>query len=727
MEALHPLLEALLRHAGDAVRRGGGGLRSTLRVRLGHDRHPGGERRRDRADHDRLLERRQDRARPPRRREPDRACRSRTGPARHAARRARGGGPQRSTTHGGVSPSGIGRAIWNNVTGGGLAGRLDDHPAVREERLPDPGAIVRSASSRRLVLAVKLETVVSKDEILGDYLNTIYFGRGAYGIETAAERVLRRAGVSELTARAGGRARRDHQVARRLRPGDQPGQAPGPLELRARRHGRAGLAHAEAARRRAELPEDHEEEARETGSPVRTASCSTMVEQAARRSSGFTEDGDRARRPARHLDFDQQGAERGHRRRSRSGPDHRAPRACASASRRCEPGTGEVVAMYGGADFLDDQVNNATQALGQAGSTFKPFALAAATEQGVAARLDVERQLADHRRRLQGQQLRRRVATARSPCSRATETVVNSVYVALESQIGYDQVVDAAVRAGIPADTPGWTSTTDLHLRRSAPPRRTSSTWPSAYATFADRGQQRARPRSLTEVVGPNGGVLFELAPDAPTQAFASDVADTVNYALQQGRHQRHRLRGARRSAVRPRARPARPTSNKSAWFVGYTPQLAAAVHARQGRTPTGIPVSMSGTGGMTHRDRRLVPGAHLDGLHEGRARRASRSRSSSPRRTSPTVGDAAATPASIAHDEPDATPTSAHADADADQLRRPSRHRRRRRRPRRRPAAADRRRRQPSAVAERGAGRRRSRPARHERGQPVRGRRTAP
>ena len=45
-----------------------------------------------------------------------------------------------------------------------------------------------------------------------------------------------------------------------------------------------------------------------------------------------------------------------------------------------EPVTGEFVAMYGGANYLEDQFNNATMASQQAGSTFKPFGLAAATE-----------------------------------------------------------------------------------------------------------------------------------------------------------------------------------------------------------------------------------------------------------------------------------------------------------------------------------------------------------
>ena len=47
------------------------------------------------------------------------------------------------------------------------------------------------------------------------------------------------------------------------------------------------------------------------------------------------------------------------------------------------PGSGEVLAMYGGTDFITDQINNATRQFAQAGSTFKPFALASALGQGL--------------------------------------------------------------------------------------------------------------------------------------------------------------------------------------------------------------------------------------------------------------------------------------------------------------------------------------------------------
>ena len=87
--------------------------------------------------------------------------------------------------HGGISPLGVGRAIWNNLSGGSTQGgstitqQYAKNAYLSQDRSWD-------RKLREALLAFKLETVVSKSQILEDYLNTIYFGRGAYGIEAAS-------------------------------------------------------------------------------------------------------------------------------------------------------------------------------------------------------------------------------------------------------------------------------------------------------------------------------------------------------------------------------------------------------------------------------------------------------------------------------------------------------------------------------------------------------------
>jgi membrane peptidoglycan carboxypeptidase len=148
------------------------------------------------------------------------------------------------------------------------------------------------------------------------------------------------------------------------------------------------------------------------------------------------------------------------------------------------------------------------------------------------------------------------------------------------------------VRAGIPADTPSLTPVRTVALGVSSPHVIDIA---GAYATFANRGQQ-VQTTMIKEVRGPNGGVLLQLDP-SPKQAFSSDVADTVNFAL------RKVVTDGTGFAAKGLGRPAAGKTgttnrNLSAWFAGYTPQLAAAVMLVKDGAD-GNPVSMSGVGGL--------------------------------------------------------------------------------------------------------------------------------
>lgn len=88
--------------------------------------------------------------------------------------------------HGGFSITGIARAAWNNLTGGSTQGGS----TITQQYAKNAFLTADRTWSRKLeelLISVKLETQTSKDEILGDYLNTIYWGRGSYGIETASQ------------------------------------------------------------------------------------------------------------------------------------------------------------------------------------------------------------------------------------------------------------------------------------------------------------------------------------------------------------------------------------------------------------------------------------------------------------------------------------------------------------------------------------------------------------
>jgi penicillin-binding protein 1A len=88
--------------------------------------------------------------------------------------------------HNGVSIRGIARAAWENLTGGKI---LEGGSTITQQYVKNTVLTPERTVTRKLkeaVLAIKLERRYSKKEILGFYLNTIYLGRGAYGIEAAA-------------------------------------------------------------------------------------------------------------------------------------------------------------------------------------------------------------------------------------------------------------------------------------------------------------------------------------------------------------------------------------------------------------------------------------------------------------------------------------------------------------------------------------------------------------
>ncbi|HEY3007933.1 MAG TPA: transglycosylase domain-containing protein [Micromonosporaceae bacterium] len=88
--------------------------------------------------------------------------------------------------HGGVDYAGIARAAWNNFTGGETQGASTITQQYARHAANLTG-VTYARKVREAVIASKLNSQYSKDEILGFYLNTIPFGRGAYGIEAAAK------------------------------------------------------------------------------------------------------------------------------------------------------------------------------------------------------------------------------------------------------------------------------------------------------------------------------------------------------------------------------------------------------------------------------------------------------------------------------------------------------------------------------------------------------------
>lgn len=489
--------------------------------------------------------------------------------------------------HGGFSIRGISRAIYTNLIGASGAGggstitqQYAKNAYLTQER-------TLSRKYKELVLSIKLETIVAKDQILNDYLNTIYFGRGTYGIATAANQYFDK-NVVELNLSESALLAAIIQAPNALAPEDN-------LEGLTNRwnyvlDGMATQGWITAEERsNVQFPMIVPNKALDTfGGPQ-----GYLIEQVRQTmfENGISEDQINLSGLRVITTFNKVAQDALFKAVLEEGPTQNIEGLRIGVA-SVRPETGEVVAIYGGADYLVNQFNNATQMIGQAGSTFKPFTLAAALENNITLATTFSGknktmvdnyEVVNYGGKSYGDQI---------TLLKATENSVNSAYVELANLVGPEVVFEAAKRAGIPADSVGMEPNLAFTLGTTSPNVVDIA---AAYATFASRGLQ-VSPSYIISVTASSGEVIFKLSPK-PVQAFSTDIADTVNYALQKvvtagtGK--------AAKALGRPVAGKTGTTNeNKSALFAGYTPELATAVmFVKDG--PDGLPITLSGTGGL--------------------------------------------------------------------------------------------------------------------------------
>ena len=488
--------------------------------------------------------------------------------------------------HGGFSVRGIIRAFFNNATSNTTAGGSTiTQQYAKNAYLSQEQTIKRKV--REVILSVKLETMITKEKILENYLNTIYFGRKAYGIETGANAYFGKA-AKDLTLAESAFLASIIQAPNGLAPEKN-------LEgLMARwNYTLDGMVEkgwiTEQERMLQVFPSFLEDKninsfAGPTGH---------LVEQARQElfRLGITEDQINRAGLRVTTTFNKQAQDAAISAVIEEGPTE-GTEGLRIGMAAVRPGTGEVVAIYGGADYLEDQFNNATQAIGQAGSTFKPFTLAAALENNfslgsVFSGMNKTKvgtyEVVNYGSNSYGEWITLLLAT---------ENSVNSAYVQLADQVGLETVYQAAIRAGIPAGEVGMMPNLAFTLGTASPNVVDIA---NGYATFAARGLQ-ADLAYIKVIAAKNGDVLYEHNPQ-PVQAFSTDVADTVSYALKKVVEVGTGT-AARRLGFPAAGKTGTTNDNKSALFAGYTPDLAAAImFTKDG--PNGEAVSLSGTGGM--------------------------------------------------------------------------------------------------------------------------------
>jgi peptidoglycan glycosyltransferase len=478
----------------------------------------------------------------------------------------------------GFDLTGIVRAAWNQLRGGAGGGSTITQQYVKNTLVGDEATLWRKY--REMVVAVKISKQRSKDEILGDYLNAIYFGRGAYGVQSAAHAYFGKP-VTDLTPAEGALLAGLIQSPSRWDPALNPDKAVQRWHFVLDGMVAQGWL----------SPTDRDAAAFPTTVPRRPSAggvpadarghivtaVRTELEDLGITDQELSQEGLRITTtvdPARQ----KAAVEAAH-----AGLAGQ-PVNLRSAMVAVDPATGGVLAYYGGDNGTGLDYARVRRL---AGSTFKPFVVLAGLREtppvGLGETFDGTAR--PGLRNAEG------ADCARCDLKQAMTVSNNVVFHTVARRVGPQKVADAARAAGItsPLDDPdegialGNKEVSTLELA-------------SAYATIAGGGIWHP-PHLVSQVVTADGRVLYRANPDGERR-FPEQVARNVTEAMLEVADRDGLGLGRRPVAAKTGTVQSRfPGENNDAWMAGFTPQLAASVWLGTDRnspirTATGEPIS---------------------------------------------------------------------------------------------------------------------------------------
>jgi penicillin-binding protein 1A len=481
---------------------------------------------------------------------------------------------RRFYSHFGIDPIGVARAVWQNYR----RGRIVEGGSTITQQLTKVLFLTPDKSLERKMkeaaLALELERRYSKDRILEMYMNQVYFGNGAYGVEAAARTYFGKS-VTELSLKEAALLAGLPRAPSTYSPFEHPEAAKRRREVVLRRMAEYGALKEPDAKKlaRADLGLIPPERRRTTGQyfleyvqqtleakygadmvfkgglNVYTTLNPTMqlaAEQSLRDGLKALEGRSKAAKPGEHPE---------------------------GAIVTIEPQTGYVRAMVGGYDFFRSEFNRAVQARRQPGSAFKPFVYIAALESGFTPASRVEDAPVSYAIGPNGQAWKPdnydRKFRGLTTLQQAIEESVNVVTVKLQEQIGLNRTVRVARRLGI-------TSPLDVNLSLAlGTSDLTLLELTSAYAALANQGAWLP-PTTVRYVTDAQGKLLEENVAE-PKDAVAPETAYVITHMLR-GVVERGTGQAAK-ALGRPIAAKTGTTNDYSnAWFVGFTPRIATGV-----------------------------------------------------------------------------------------------------------------------------------------------------
>jgi membrane peptidoglycan carboxypeptidase len=481
----------------------------------------------------------------------------------------------------GFDVMGIGRAAWNQLTGGTGGGSTITQQYVKVATGEDDYSLLRKY--REVVIAAKMTKQNSKEQIMEDYVNTIYFGRGAYGIQAASQayfgKNVQDLNVSEAAVLAG-----TIQAPSKWDPAKNLPQA----QFRWNfvldgmvAEGWLSPADRAAARYPATIPpqqvgglptDDRAHVAKRVLDELEEHGISR--EQLARDGGRITTTIDpRAQDLARDAVLTELDGQ---------------PQNLHSALVAIDPHSGAVLAYYGGKEGTGFDL--AGGPAWNPGSSFKPFAVLAALEKGISIESIYD---GDSPLKIDGIDYANSESRSYNALSlrEAMKLSVNTTFVQLADALGPQAVRDAAIRAGIPAEIDGKPSMLEpnggppgVGIALGQYPVHTID-MAGAYATFAAEGMRNA-PFFVREYLDARGNANYthsadpERAFDAQNPERNAQLARNVTATMTEvARASKIPLNGGRQVAAKTGTHQRGDTgTNSAAWTVGYTPSISTAV-----------------------------------------------------------------------------------------------------------------------------------------------------
>ncbi|MFS0695932.1 transglycosylase domain-containing protein [Streptomyces nitrosporeus] len=520
----------------------------------------------------------------------------------------------------GIDPMGIARAVYNMALGGETqGGSTITQQYVKNSMLSQDQTISRKV--KELFITLKVGNTVGKEEVMEGYLNVSYYGRGASGLQAAARTYFGK-DASELDASECA------FLATLLKgptyydpaghPEIDPKQATEEANTeRAQRRWKwildeevkDGRLSAEEREKYKEFPklQEPKKEAKlggQTGYLVDLATDYFL----AHNEQNITEQQLARGGYEIHTTFDKKKVKQLETAVTRVYKEKIDEKARPTLDSHVEFGgasidtkTGAILATYGGQDATKHYTNNADTTGAQVGSTFKPFVLAAGMQygkrdpklgpdQGESDRTPVSPKSiynGDHDLKIKqyngeiwedkdGNQWRQANDGDHSygdiTLRYAMEQSANSPYVQLGMDVGTDKVKEVALAAGLRDDSFMADATVPSYSIGTSSP--SAIRMAGAYATFATSGKQN-EPYSVKEVKH-KGVVIYEHEKKTKTamdSVIADNVTDVLKNVVENGTGKPARLEG--RDAA---GKTGTTDGNRSAWFVGYTPQISTAV-----------------------------------------------------------------------------------------------------------------------------------------------------